>query len=136
MAYRVLITGDRNWACLDLARRIVDRLKARHDAIEIIHGAAKGVDSAFHVAGINAGVGVIACPAEWETYGPAAGPMRNQRMVDAGADVCLAFHSNLKWSKGTKGCVVRALDAGIPVWLVDSDDEAARPVRVTEEDLR
>lgn len=135
MPYRVLITGDRNWACLTLAQRVVDRLKAKHPELEIIHGAAKGVDTAFAVAAANAGVPVIACPAEWDAHGPAAGPMRNQRMVDAGADLCLAFHGNLKRSKGTNDCVRRAMDAGIPVWLVDSDDEGARPVRVTEDDL-
>lgn len=133
MPYKVLITGDRNWPCLSLARRVVDRLKAKHGDIEIIHGAAKGVDTAFAVAAANAGAAFRAFHAEWGAYGPRAGPIRNQRMVDEGADVCLAFHSNLRWSKGTRDCVTRALKAGIPCWLVESDGEDVMPVRITED---
>lgn len=52
-------------------------------------------------------------PAEWHRLGPRAGPIRNQAMVDAGADVCLAFAS--PGSRGTWDCVRRAREAGIRV---------------------
>ena len=51
--------------------------------------------------------------AHWLELGRAAGPDRNQRMVDSGADLCLAFP--LDGSKGTQDCMRRARDAGIPV---------------------
>jgi hypothetical protein len=54
-------------------------------------------------------------PADWNTHGKAAGPIRNQAMVDLGADLCLAFPR--ADSKGTWDCVRRAADAGIPVHI-------------------
>ena len=51
--------------------------------------------------------------ADWKTFGKAAGPKRNQAMVDSGADLCIAFPS--KGSTGTIDCVERAKAAGIPV---------------------
>lgn len=47
------------------------------------------------------------------TYCPAEGVNRNQRMVDLGANICLAF--NRGNSTGTADCVRRARRAGIQV---------------------
>ena len=58
MTYRVLITGDRNWKCHALAYRIVRRLDTQYGAVTVIHGSARGVDSAFHDACLTVGVDV------------------------------------------------------------------------------
>jgi hypothetical protein len=55
-------------------------------------------------------------PADWDAKGKAAGPLRNQRMVDLGADLCLAFPTAR--SVGTWDCIKRANRAGIPVRIV------------------
>ena len=52
-------------------------------------------------------------PADWDTYGRAAGPIRNAVMVEKGADVCLAFP--MTGSRGAIDCMRRAKVAGIPV---------------------
>ena len=49
-----------------------------------------------------------------------AGPIRNQEMVDGGAAMCLAFHRVISLSKGTKDCGRRAIETGIPTYLIDS----------------
>ena len=54
-------------------------------------------------------------PANWQRYGKAAGPRRNQEMVDAGADQCIAFFKRGAANRGTADCVARARAAGIPV---------------------
>lgn len=48
-----------------------------------------------------------------DLYYSCAGFVRNQRMVDSGADVCLAFPRGK--SNGTYDCAKRAKDAKIPV---------------------
>jgi hypothetical protein len=55
-------------------------------------------------------------------------------MVAAGADMCVAFHRFLSGSKGTNDCVRRAIEAGIPTYLIDS--EAAAPRRLSADDGR
>jgi hypothetical protein len=67
-------------------------------------------------------------------YNANAGPIRNAEMVAAGAGMCVAFHRFLRQSRGTKDCVRRAIEAGIPTYLVDSEE--ARPRRLRAGDAR
>lgn len=58
------------------------------------------------------------CPAQWERYGSAAGPVRNQEMVDLGADLCLGFPQTREpgaKTSGTHNCLKAARKAGIPI---------------------
>jgi hypothetical protein len=55
-------------------------------------------------------------------------------MVQAGADLCIALHRSIETSKGTRDCVRQALAAGIPVWLIESEE--AIPKRVQADDKR
>jgi ABC-type sugar transport system substrate-binding protein len=129
MAVRVLVTGSRSWRCAGLARRVVARLVARHVAVALVVGDADGVDRAFAEAARAAGCEVCVFGADWEKYSKGAGPRRNQEMVAAGADFAIAVHKSLARSRGTKDCVRRAMAAGIPVWLIDSEDGEPRRVR-------
>ena len=75
----------------------------------VIHGACKGADvlagQAAHILDIQ----VEEYPAEWGRYGRAAGPIRNQQMLDEGRPDCLlAFHSDIRKSKGTADKIRRA----------------------------
>lgn len=64
-------------------------------------------------------------PAEWGTFGAKAGPIRNSAMVQAGANVCVAFfgpcmsqkcpQKTAHWSHGTTDCARKARAAGIGV---------------------
>jgi hypothetical protein len=49
--------------------------------------------------------------ANWRKYGPAAGPIRNQQMLDWGPDLVVAFAGGT----GTAGMVALARAAGVPV---------------------
>jgi hypothetical protein len=52
-------------------------------------------------------------PAKWDEYGKAAGPIRNQEMVDSKPDLVLAFWDGR--SPGTLDAIKRAVLAGIEV---------------------
>jgi hypothetical protein len=52
-------------------------------------------------------------PGKLGSYCPGAGPRRNAKMVEKGADICLAMPYGLSY--GTKGCARLAKKAGIEV---------------------
>lgn len=87
----------------------------------IISGMAPGADSAAVVWATKlervdgARVVLEPFPAKWEVYGRAAGPKRNQEMLDKGKpDLVLAFvHKPLSETKGTKDMVTRSRKAGV-----------------------
>jgi hypothetical protein len=107
---RVIITGARNWTNY---AAIVTALGGYDDDTVIVAGGAHGADTLAHRVAVRMGFAVEIFKADWDKYGKRAGPDRNQRMVNAGADVCLAFP--LEDSVGTWDCVRRATEAGIPV---------------------
>ena len=108
----VLVCGDRNWSSLAAIRR---RLRALPPDTVVIEGEARGADTLARVAAQELGFRVRKFPARWSEYGRAAGPIRNQQMLDAGPDLVLAFHADLAHSKGTADMVRRATKAGLPV---------------------
>ncbi|AOZ64863.1 DrpA-like ssDNA binding protein [Mycobacterium phage Louie6] len=117
---RVLITGSRDW----VARTAIwNALNAelhqfQHEGIVIVHGGARGADDiadrwAWGARQSGWPVQIEKHEAEWDEHGKRAGVIRNQKMVDLGADVCHAFP--LQGSVGTRHCMARAIAAGIPV---------------------
>ena len=114
--FRVLVTGSRNWtnrAAITSALLGVESLEGWDVDTVVIMGDAQGADDMARQAAISLGYSVEVHKASWHKYGKRAGPDRNQRMVNAGANLCLAFP--LAESKGTWDCVRRAAEAGIPV---------------------
>ncbi|WP_165252000.1 SLOG family protein [Paludisphaera soli] len=148
---RILITGDRAWYDPETAESVFGRLIVRHGAgFRIVHGGASGIDRSFAEACGELGIEQEVHPARWEEldapgallkqdrngrqYVANAGAIRNAEMVAAGAAMCIAFHRDLARSKGTRDCARRAIQAGIPTYLVE--DERAEPVRVRAGDRR
>jgi YspA, cpYpsA-related SLOG family len=132
---RILVAGDRHWRCDDLAEQILSRLLARYGPdLVIVHGGACGVDNAFDEACRELGIVAEAHLADGRGLGNIAGPQRNREIVESGADLCVALHRSIETSKGTKDCMRQALAAGIPVWLIES--EQGVPKRVQAGDTR
>lgn len=86
--------------------------------ITIVEGCARGADSmAERLATMVYGIDLEHHPANWDALGKPAGPIRNTEMLASGIDLCLAFHKDLKRSKGTLDMVEKCLRAGIEVRL-------------------
>jgi len=81
-----------------------------------------GADWQAHRWALSAGHPTDPRPADWTRFGRAAGPLRNQRMVDVLADVPhrLVMAYPVGSSAGTMDCVRRAKAAGIPVRVFES----------------
>lgn len=65
------------------------------------------------------GLTIEAYGADWDTHGKAAGPIRNQRMLDEGQpEIVFAFTDDLAASRGTADMVRRARAADLPVYVI------------------
>lgn len=133
---KVLCCGSRDWEDRATIRAWLTRCPK---GTIVVHGAAKGADT---IAGEEAralGFEVRPYPAAWKTLGDAAGPERNQRMLDIEEpDAVLAFTWALRRedrperNTGTGDMVLRAVAAGVRVTIVprkrlDPQSLLARP---------
>lgn len=120
---KILVAGDRNW---DDVKTIVDALEQFPSGTILIHGACAGVDNTCAAVAEALGFTVKAYPADWIARGRAAGPIRNQQMineehnVDEPIDICLAFHNDVTNSRGTRDMIKRAEKEKIIVRLIMS----------------
>ncbi|MCG7607140.1 DUF2493 domain-containing protein [Mycobacterium sp. CnD-18-1] len=123
-AWRVIVTGSRSHSDKTLVwMKLGDELRhAEFLGVPLVvvegqcpHGGAdKFAEDYVRVATVEGhDVWHDPFPANWKALGKRAGPYRNQQMVDAGADVCLAFPT--AESRGTYDCIRRAEEAGIHV---------------------
>ena len=116
---KVLITGDRNWTNRAVIRHVL--LNTLPDNSIIVHGGARGADSIAGEIAKKWDIKVLVYPAQWDSYGTSAGPIRNRQMLKENPDIklVLAFHNNINESKGTKDMCSIADKQGIPVRLYD-----------------
>lgn len=115
----VLISGDRHWGTyLTEAVKLHDRLSQLPPGTIVLHGAAKGADTLAGTFATALGLIVIPFPANWDTYGKSAGPIRNREMLDCKPDLVIGFHRSIWTSKGTLDCLQEAAKRGIPVELI------------------
>lgn len=110
---RLLVCGGRDYSDLDKVIAVLDSLQPTI----IIEGGAKGADNlAWRWAKLRE-VEVRTFKADWQRDGKAAGPIRNQRMLDEGRpDQVLAFPGG----RGTADMVRRAELARIQVVRVNA----------------
>lgn len=94
---KFLVCGGRDFGHIEEEKWFIiywlnELILNKYDNVELIHGAAKGVDS---IAGYWAEMNDIECqpfPADWDKYGKAAGYKRNKQMLDEGQpDWVIAF---------------------------------------------
>ncbi len=86
--------------------------------VAVVHGGAPGLDSLVDALGRSMGMQVEVHRADWNTHGKAAGVLRNQKMVELGADMLFAYP--LPDGRGTQDCIARAVAAGIPTLVYDA----------------
>ncbi len=113
---RVLVCGGRDFGKKESEKlgmlSELAGLNIEHRFTEIIEGGAPGADAGARIFGDIAGIPVKTYRASWLRHGKAAGPIRNQQMIDEGKpDMVVAFPGG----RGTADMVSRAEKAGIKV---------------------
>ena len=112
---RVIVCGGRNFNDEDLLNSVLEAKKVTH----VIEGGAPGADTlAWRWARRNLGKGsehISRFEARGDQHGRAAGPIRNQQMIDEGKpDAVIAFCGG----RCTADMVRRAKRAGLPVFEI------------------
>jgi hypothetical protein len=107
---RILVCGGRDFDDWGLLCKSLDSF--RHAKNTFIQGGATGADFLVKVFAKYYKELVEEYPADWKTYGKAAGAIRNQQMLDEGKpDIIIAFPGG----SGTADMVKRAKKAGLRV---------------------
>lgn len=110
---RILVCGGRDFDDEYWVARVLDeyREKLKGDIV-IIHGGATGADKLADEWATAHNVETVVFPADWHGLGRAAGPIRNQQMIDEGKpDLVIAFPGG----RGTHDMERRAYAARLQV---------------------
>ena len=134
---RILVTGSRLWADVEKLQRVLDETAAGYATVTIRHGqcdprntkgqvvkwgyaAARpdlgpflGADWLADRYALQRGWTTERFAADWNTYGNAAGSIRNQRMLDTSPRPTLVIGFPLGDSPGTRDCMRRARAARV-----------------------
>lgn len=105
---RAAITGGRHFKDESLVMHIIDMLLDNHTIM--VGDCPTGVD---HY--VQKHFDCIIFKADWESYGLAAGPIRNGELIEH-ADILIAFPGG----KGTEDCVRQAKKRGVAVLRVET----------------
>lgn len=108
-----LVCGGRDFADGAMFEFLMSQLVAAKGLpAKVVHGAARGADSMADEWARDFALEVAAVAADWQTHGRAAGPIRNQKMLDEHKpNLVIAFPGG----RGTADMVDRARKAGIDV---------------------
>lgn len=112
MNARVLVTGSRTWIDVDTIQNAMWEVHQRYGGdCTLIVGGARGADAIAEMYARSLRWEVEVFQANWEFYGPSAGPIRNRQMVNADPTICLAFIRDN--SAGATNCLHLAYAAGV-----------------------
>ena len=113
----VLVCGGRDYDDENTLRALLDHVHANRGIWTILQGGARGADTLAHQWAIARGVRSLTVPAQWDKHGRAAGPIRNQEMlnlINPGYDGVIAFPGGA----GTRNMVDIARDKGFEPLVV------------------
>jgi len=118
----VIFSGSREWTDEDSVKECIKYLNPDST---VIHGDARGLDRIAGEMARLAKLNIIAMPADWNTMGRAAGPIRNSRMLEhllearkVGNKIRVyVFHDDLRLGKGTRDMVLKSIKADVPCYV-------------------
>lgn len=105
---KLAVVGNRNYTNYITIKSAIDQIRTHVAVTEIVSGGATGVDALAKRYATEEKIKYVEFPADWATYGKAAGPLRNQQIVDY-CDRVLAFPTDN--SPGTQDTIKRATNA-------------------------
>lgn len=119
---RVLVCGGRNFMDGDCVTRVLDEFHASEKGPIglLIQGGASGADLLGMMWAKDNEVSCLTFEAEWGTYGRAAGPIRNKRMLkELEEGYVIAFPGG----RGTGNMIGQAKIHNFPVIEIEAENE-------------
>jgi len=122
---RVLVCGGRDYDDQAMLFGVLDMLAEQGPINAIIQGdCPTGADKLARMWAISRNEHYDRFPADWNAHGRAAGPIRNQRMLDEGRPTEVV---SFPGGRGTADMVRRAKAAGLPVREIPHRHERTDP---------
>lgn len=126
---RVLVTGGRSFDGVAVLTTLDELDEGQGPFNVIIHGGNGNTDHAASRWAMTHRRGLQVFEADWEKRGKAAGPIRNQQMLDEGKpDLVVAFPGG----RGTTDMVRKSVKASVDVHLVGVHLQLLTPDQVDE----
>lgn len=117
---KVGIVGSREWENWANFYFIIEEINKQLNITEVHSGGAKGTDGMAKRWAIQKGIKYVEWPADWKRWGKAAGPKRNEQIVDA-VEYLIAFPKlevDGTYSKGTASSIKNAEMKGKPITII------------------
>jgi predicted Rossmann-fold nucleotide-binding protein len=120
---RVLVCGGRDYKDPQRVAQVLAKHNSKTPFTAVLTGGASGADELAERWAHAHQIPVETFAADWEKYGKAAGPLRNQRMlVEGKPNIVIAFPGG----RGTGDMVNRAMMARVPVYAVTASEPSQR----------
>jgi len=116
---KVLVCGSRDFNDYKKMKEVLDsEYHYGRGFSTVIEGEARGADLLARRYAEEHGLDVLPFPADWDTHGKAAGPIRNAQMLREGKpDYVIAFRGPN--SRGTQNMIDQARKARVPVDVIE-----------------
>lgn len=120
---RIIIAGGRDFSNYSLLKQSVDTIvkNFHNENLTIISGTARGADTLGEQYAEEQHLSIRRFPADWDTYGKNAGPIRNAQMATYASEgakgILIAFWDGK--SKGTKNMINEASNKGLIIKIVE-----------------
>lgn len=96
------MVGGRDFYNLEASLKLFDKMSARYKICRIVSGGATGADHIAEMVAALRHIPIIRYLPNWKKHGRAAGPIRNELIVE-NSDIVIAFWDGV--SKGTKSTI-------------------------------
>lgn len=115
----ILVCGGRDYSDYARVCEVLDEVAcwSTDGVVKVVNGACRGADQLSSKWAREHGYGeqLVEVPADWNAHGKAAGPIRNQYMLDTfKPDQGVVFAGNT----GTADMLDRLFAAGVNTWVV------------------
>lgn len=112
---KLLVCGGRDYQDRNKIYKTLNQIHKETPISLLITGDAKGADHLSYLWALNYTIPTRIFMANWKKYGPRAGPIRNQEMINqAKPDLILAFPGGT----GTQNMISLGKKAALPIRII------------------